>query len=143
MSEPVLYWESVNGGFISQPKYDTDAGIDLRSSKHFLLRAHDWAAVPTGVKVELPAGTVGFVCPRSGLAKNRGVTVLNSPGVIDEGYTGEIHVILVNHDEEDVLIEEGDRIAQLVITPRVKVELSQDAVVGGERGEKGFGSTGR
>jgi dUTP pyrophosphatase len=102
------------------------------------------AVIPTGVAVVIPEGHVGLCCPRSGLARHQGLTVLNAPGVIDEDYVGELGVIVINTDSATHVIKHGDRIAQLVITPVVytKVEIVNDLPVT-ERGARGFGSTGR
>ena len=122
-----------------------DAGVDLRSTVDVVIApCGDRAIVPTGVAVAIPAGYAGFIQPRSGLAAKHGVTVLNSPGLIDSGYRGELKVLLVNTDSvEPFVVSVGDRIAQLVIqavaTP-VFVEVSSlDDTV---RGAGGFGHTG-
>jgi dUTP pyrophosphatase len=125
-----------------------DAGADLRARDEAVLAAGGGRAlVPTGVCVAIPAGYAGFVLPRSGLALRHGVTCLNTPGLIDAGYRGEIQVILINHDPlEDYAVQRGDRIAQLVI---LRVEEAAFALVDeaglGEatRGPGGFGHTGR
>lgn len=105
------------------------------------------AEVPTGVAIALPAGHEGQVRPRSGLAARHGVTVLNAPGTIDEDYRGEIRVLLVNLGEADYSVQPGDRIAQLVVAPALRVTIAQvptDADLGPtRRGAGGFGSTGR
>ena len=100
--------------------------------------------IPTGVAAVIPEGHVGLCCPRSGLARNNGLTVLNAPGVIDEDYVGELGVIIVNHSSISQFITHGERIAQLVITPVVYtfVEVVNELPTT-ERGAHGFGSTGR
>jgi len=100
--------------------------------------------VLTGVAVKIPAGHVGLCCPRSGLARNFGITVLNAPGVIDEDYTGEMAVILVNHRLGDYHVKHGERIAQLVIVPvaYASIEIVTELPVT-ERGASGFGSSGK
>lgn len=102
--------------------------------------------IPIGIAVVLPEGHVGLCCPRSGLARHHGLTVLNSPGVIDEDYVGELGVIVINHSPSNrtYTVKHGERIAQLVITPVVypTVEIV-DALPTTERGAGGFGSTGR
>jgi len=112
-----------------------------------VLGAGERALVPTGLAIALPPGHEGQVRPRSGLASKQGVTVLNAPGTIDEDYRGELKVLLVNSSRESYAIQPFDRIAQLVVAPvtRVGVELVQDeAALGGtERGQAGFGSSGR
>lgn len=121
-----------------------DAGADLRSTIEVLISAHGRALVPTGVSIALPAGFVGLVHPRSGLAIRHGITVLNSPGTIDAGYRGEIMVALFNTSDEDYQVLAGDRIAQLLIQ---KVERANFVPVldlpESQRSSDGFGSTGR
>ena len=121
-----------------------DAGADLRSSVDVELRPFQRALVPTGVAIALPAGYVGLVHPRSGLAVKHGVTVLNAPGTIDSGYRGEIKVPLINLDPEcTVTFHPGDRIAQLVIERYVQARfIPADRLPGSDRAERGFGSTG-
>jgi dUTP pyrophosphatase len=124
-----------------------DAGADLMAREGAVLAAGGGRAlVPTGVAVAIPPGHAGLVLPRSGLALKHGVTCLNTPGLIDSGYRGELRVILVNHDpEQDYKVTRGDRIAQLVI---VRVEeadfslVSEDGLGAAERGSGGFGHTG-
>jgi dUTP pyrophosphatase len=130
------------------PSYatDGDAGADLVAREDVLLKAGGGRAiVPTGSAVAIPAGFAGFVQPRSGLALKHGVTCLNTPGLIDSGYRGELKVLLVNTDpSEDFQVRRGERIAQLVIQ---RVEhcafVAVDELPPSERGEGGFGSTGR
>jgi dUTP pyrophosphatase len=121
-----------------------DAGADLRSTTALTLAAGARAMVPTGVSIALPKGYVGLVHPRSGLAAKHGITVLNTPGTIDAGYRGEIIVILFNSSDTDFEVAAGDRIAQLVIQT---VELAKfvpvEKLPETERGETGFGSSGR
>ena len=104
----------------------------------------DRAIVGTGIAIHLPSGTEGQVRPRSGLAARHGVTVLNAPGTVDEDYRGEVKVILVNHGQEPFTIQSGDRIAQLVVQPvlRVSVEVTESEAPATARGAGGFGSTG-
>jgi dUTP pyrophosphatase len=100
--------------------------------------------VPTGIQIALPDGYVGLVHPRSGLAVKHGITVLNTPGTIDSGYRGEIQVILMNTSDEEFVFERGERIAQLVIQNYEKAEFVEVVQLPGtERGEGGFGSSGR
>lgn len=112
------------------------AGKDLRANFNYRLAPGEWKLVGTSEYNLVPEGHVGLVCSRSGLAL-RGVIVLNAPGIVDEDYRGEIKVILMNVGKDTYLVEEGERIAQLVITPCIPWDLA------GERGEGGFGSTGR
>lgn len=122
-----------------------DAGFDLRSSVDITLPAGGGRAlVPTGLAVAIPSGYAGFIQPRSGLALKHGVTCLNTPGLIDSGYRGELKVLLINHDPtDDFEIAPGERIAQLVIQ---RVETADFTVVddlpSSDRGAGGFGSTG-
>lgn len=120
-----------------------DAGMDLCSVEELVIPSGGRAMVHTGLSMMLPLGYEAQVRPRSGLALKRGVTVLNSPGTIDEGYRGEICVILANFGEEPFAIGKGDRIAQMVIAPCTRAEIVQvDALDDTERGVGGFGSTG-
>jgi len=121
-----------------------DAGIDLFAAAPCRLRPGERTLVSTGVAVAIPHGFAGFVQPRSGLAIKRGVGVLNSPGLIDAGYRGEISVILINTDRSsDLVLSRGDKVAQLVIMPVPEVELCEVAdLPHSERGTDGFGSTG-
>lgn len=101
------------------------------------------ALVPTGVAVEVPLGFEGQVRPRSGLALNRGITVLNTPGTIDPDYRGEIGVVLINLGEDVITLKNGDRIAQLIVSPVVKATFTEtDNLEPTTRGAGGFGSTG-
>jgi dUTP pyrophosphatase len=120
-----------------------DAGLDLRASEAVTLEPGDRRLVPTGLAVAIPEGHAGLVLPRSGLAMQKGVTVLNAPGLIDSGYRGELKVLLVNHGLEAIAIEHGERIAQLVIQPVTHARLVEvDRLPDSARGEGGFGSTG-
>ena len=125
-----------------------DAGADLyaREGAH-LAAGGGRALVPTGVVLALPVGYAGFVQPRSGLAFRHGVTCLNTPGLVDPGYRGELAVLLVNTDpSEDYEVRRGDRIAQLVVLAVEQAEFSlvdRDLLPGSERGEGGFGHSGR
>ncbi len=120
-----------------------DAGLDLHAAAAMTIAPGAWATVPTGLTIELPAGTEGQVRPRSGLAVRHGVTVLNAPGTIDEGYRGELGVILINHGPAPFEITPGARIAQLVVKPRLEVQVVEvDEVSATARGAGGFGSTG-
>lgn len=120
-----------------------DAGMDLHARERVLLRPSERTLVPTGIAVAIPVGWVGLIHPRSGLAAKHGLTVLNTPGTIDAGFRGEIKVILINLGDDVVVLERGDRIAQLVIQ---KVEIATIVEVESldetARGEGGFGSSG-
>lgn len=122
-----------------------DAGVDLRSSIDITLDPGQRALVPTGIAIAIPEGFAGFVQPRSGLALKHGITCLNTPGLIDSGYRGELKVLLINHDPRQAFeITKGERIAQLVIQ-RVEQPtfVEVDALDESERGAGGFGHTGR
>ena len=144
-----------------------DAGIDLRINlhpnqdpiqrfpdvkmeseadehDHLVLLPNQRILAPTGISVEIPEGCVGFVCPRSGLAWKEGVTVANSPGVVDSGFRGEIKVILVNHGFKPYRLVKNEKIAQLVILPFVRVVPTlTPTLLDSDRGQNGFGSSGR
>jgi dUTP pyrophosphatase len=132
---------------VTLPKYQTDhsAGLDLCAciDKDIILMPGERVLVPTGISIELPDGYEAQVRPRSGLAINHGVTVLNSPGTIDPDYRGEVKVILINLGKEPFVIKNGMRIAQMVISKfeRVEVEVVEE-LSQTRRGEGGFGSTG-
>lgn len=125
--------------------HDNDAGLDLRIAVDIIIPSGARVLVPTGIGVAIPAGHVGMVCPRSGLAANHGVTVLNAPGIIDAGYRGGVGVVLVNHGRAAARINRGDRIAQLVIVPVALpqvVHVDELPPADDGRGVGGFGSTG-
>ena len=129
------------------PNYETvaSAGMDLRAniSEPIVLKSLERTIVKTGLFIELPIGYEAQVRPRSGLAAKKGITVLNSPGTVDADYRGEIGVILVNLSNEDFVIENGERIAQLIIAKHERAEwISVEELSETSRGEGGFGSTG-
>jgi len=120
-----------------------DAGLDLHAAEAVTLAPGARALVPTGLALAIPAGFAGFVLPRSGLALRHGVTLLNTPGLIDAGYRGEIKVLLVNHGAEPVVLNRGDRVAQLVVQRVEQVALAPvSELPDSARGAGGFGSTG-
>jgi len=128
------------------PAYATEgsAGLDLRADEAVTLSPGERRLVPTGIAIQLPEGFEGQVRPRSGLALRHGVGMVNAPGTIDSDYTGEIGVILVNHGQEAVRFERGERIAQLVVARFERVSLAEvDALEATDRGAGGFGHTGR
>lgn len=138
----------VNRSSYPAPAYATEksAGMDLKANitEPVTLKPLERAMVPTGLFIALPDGTEAQVRPRSGLAAKHGITVLNTPGTIDADYRGEIKVILVNLSNEPFVINPGERIAQMVVARYEKVDWEQvDVLDGTERGEGGFGSTGR
>ena len=99
--------------------------------------------IPTGIAVAVPSGHVGLVAPRSGLAARHAISVVNGPGVVDAGYRGEINAILINHGIESVTFRRGDRIAQMLVTPIVDIDIVEvDTLPDSDRGEGGFGSSG-
>ena len=120
-----------------------DAGLDLYADVTMTIPAGKWEAIPTGVAMKMEDWQVGQVCPRSGLALKKGVTVLNAPGIIDSTFTGEIKVILINQSAQDFIVECGMRIAQLVIgTFHVEEMIEVVNLPESLRGAGGFGSTG-
>jgi dUTP pyrophosphatase len=123
--------------------YAGDAGLDLATCERVELAPGERAVAPTGLAVAIPDGFAGFVQPRSGLAARHGLAVVNSPGLIDSGYRGEIRVVLLNTDRERTFVAEpGERIAQLVVLPLPELELVVvDELPGSERGVRGFGSS--
>ena len=136
-----------HGEGLDLPAYATEhaAGFDLRAAveESVVLEPLARALIPTGFVFEIPEGYEGQIRPRSGLAFRKGITLLNSPGTVDADYRGEVKVLLINLGQEPVTIERGERIAQMVITPVVRVELVEvETVSTTARGEGGFGSTG-
>ena len=131
---------------LPMPRYqhEGDAGLDLPSRVDYVLEPGERALIPTGIAVAIPRGYAGFVLPRSGLASRHGIALVNSPGLVDSGYRGEMAIIMINTDKREAFhIKRGDRIAQLVIQEVVEattVRVSElDAT---SRGAGGFGSTG-
>ena len=128
---------------VPERAYDGDAGLDLAACDEVRLEPGERALVGTGLAVAIPEGYAGFVQPRSGLAARHGIAVVNSPGLIDSGYRGEIKVVLLNTDRERTFVAEpGERIAQLVVLPVPEVAVREvDELPGSERGVRGFGSS--
>jgi dUTP pyrophosphatase len=124
--------------------YQGDAGLDLTACERVELAAGDRAVVGTGLAVAIPDGHAGFVQPRSGLAERHGISIVNSPGLIDSGYRGELKVILLNTDRSrPFVVEPGMRIAQLVVLEIPELELVEtDELPAAERGVRGSGSSG-
>ena len=124
--------------------HKTDAGIDLYSAIDCVLKPYDRKLIPSGIKLAIPEGYAGFVQPRSGLAIKNGISLVNSPGLIDSGYRGEICIIMINLDKEiDFTIKKGDKICQLVIKKVEQANLIEvEDLDDSDRGEGGFGSTG-
>jgi dUTP pyrophosphatase len=137
----------INKSKHATPNYETEgaAGMDLRAniSEAIILKPLERAIVKTGLFIALPIGFEAQVRPRSGLAAKKGITVLNSPGTVDADYRGEIGVILVNLSKQDFVINDGERIAQLVIAKHERINWQEVTVLSQtERGSGGFGSTG-
>ena len=130
------------------PEYQSSeaSGFDLTAhvKKNLIIKPKEYQIIPTGLIMEIPKGYEGQIRPRSGLAAKENISVLNTPGTIDSDYRGEIKVIIYNHGNNDFTINNGDRIAQMVLTPVVKMEL-EEAIDLPEtvRGKGGFGSTGK
>jgi dUTP pyrophosphatase len=128
---------------VPERAYDGDAGLDLAACEQVVLEPGERATVGTGLAVAIPPGHAGFVQPRSGLAARHGIGVVNSPGLIDAGYRGELRVVLLNTDARDrFTVEPGMRIAQLVVLEVPQVELVEVAELpSSDRGVRGFGSS--
>ena len=127
---------------LPQSAHEGDAGLDLCSVAEVEIAPGDRGLVSTGFAIELPRGTEAEIRPRSGLALRHGVTVLNSPGTIDQGYRGEILVLLINHGKDTFRVSPGMKVAQLIIRRRVSIEVIEVAALSlTKRGESGFGST--
>lgn len=140
-----MHIEAINLTSIPLPVPATprSAGLDLKAAEYAIIPAGGRVLIKTGIKLAIPDGFVGLICPRSGLALKHGVTVLNAPGVLDADYRGEVGVILANFGERPFFVEPGDRIAQLLIQPVVRAELVPvEKLSESERGQGGFGSTG-
>ena len=132
---------------VSIPKYETagSSGMDIAAhiENNIIINPGEKALVSTGLSVAIPKGYEIQIRPRSGLAAKKSITVLNTPGTIDADYRGEIKVILINHSKEKFIIENGDRIAQMVVCPVIQAELEEVTELSNtERGSGGFGSTG-
>jgi len=137
----------VNKGHQPLPAYATEqsAGMDLRAniSNPIVLKPMERQLIPTGLHIALPAGYEAQVRPRSGLALKKGITVLNAPGTIDADYRGEVGVVLINLSQEDFVVNDGERIAQMVVARHEKADFIEVEVLDEtERGEGGYGHTG-
>ncbi|MGH3133227.1 MAG: dUTP diphosphatase [Gaiellaceae bacterium] len=132
------------GAVLPTQAYEGDAGLDLTACEDVTLGPGERASVGTGIAVEIPAGHAGFVQPRSGLAARHGITIVNSPGLVDSGYRGEVMVVLLNTDlGESFTVEAGTRIAQLVVLRVPEVDVVEvEALAESERGPRGHGSSG-
>ncbi|HEY2742520.1 MAG TPA: dUTP diphosphatase [Gaiellaceae bacterium] len=132
-----------DGATLPTRAYEGDAGLDLSACERVELGPGERAVVGTGLTVAIPDGHAGFVQPRSGLAARHGITILNTPGLVDSGYRGELKVVLLNTDRSELfVVEPGMRIAQLVVVPVALPEPREvTELADSERGEKGFGSS--
>ena len=133
---------------VTTPKYKTDgsSGVDLSAflEKKVVIKPNSSKLIPTGLQVAIPEELEIQIRPRSGLAAKENIGVLNSPGTIDSDYRGELKIILFNHGKEDFIINNGDRIAQMVLVPIIKMEFEEvDSLPDTVRGQGGFGSTGK
>jgi dUTP pyrophosphatase len=132
---------------LPMPRYqhEGDAGLDLPSRVDYVLGPGERAMIPTGIAVAIPRGYAGFVLPRSGLASRHGIALVNSPGLIDSGYRGELAIVMINTDKHSSFeIKRGNRIAQLVIQPVIEARTVQVKELDDtSRGVGGFGSTGK
>ena len=130
------------GAHVPERAHKTDAGFDIKARDNRLVKAHGGALLHTGLHVQLPHGTAGLLVSKSGLNVNHGIT---STGLIDEGYTGEIMVKLYNHSNENYLVHAGDKISQLVVIPVLyeDIHIMDSLDENTERGDKGFGSSGK
>lgn len=150
MKNKLKIYKKSNRETIKLPQYQTtgSSGLDLvanldQDSEQITIKPNKWEIIPTGITIELPDGCEAQIRPRSGLAYKYGVTVLNSPGTIDNDYRGEIKIILINHGNEDFIVKNGDRIAQMIISKYEQVELEEiEFLTETTRNDGGFGSTG-
>lgn len=123
--------------------HEGDAGMDLFSVEEVVLKPMERKLIHTGIRIQLPKNTEAQIRPRSGLALKNGITVLNTPGTIDEGYRGEIGIILINLGQEEFKVTQGMKVAQMVIKPTLTLDVEQVIELTlTDRGEGGFGSTG-
>lgn len=148
MKQNTVLIKKLNNNSFDLPKYQTEGsvGMDLSAfiENDILIKPNERELIPTGIALSLPQNIEGQVRPRSGLSLKYGITVLNSPGTIDSDYRGEIKIILINHGNEDFLIKNNDRIAQLVFNEVVKVSFKEVKDLDQtSRDQKGFGSTGK
>ena len=139
-----------NGKDLPIPKYQTNqaAGMDIYSAnpekEEIRIPPSEYKLIPTGISIGLPEGYEAQIRPRSGLAAKHGITVLNTPGTIDSDYRGEIKIILFNHGKEEFIINNNDRVAQMILMPIIKAELEEvEDLPKTFRGSGGFGSTGK
>lgn len=132
---------------LSLPAYKSDhaAGMDLRAAlkEPVTLKVDERKLIPTGLQIALPEGYEAQIRPRSGLAWRNGITMLNTPGTIDSDYRGEVKVLAINHGDESFIVQHGDRIAQMIVSPVQQCNIQEvDSLPDSSRGRDGFGSTG-
>lgn len=139
-----LIVEKVNDkAIIPNKAHKEDAGFDLYSVEDYVLQPGEYKSIDTGIRIQLPRNTEAQIRPKSGIANNFGVTVLNTPGTVDEGYTGNIQVILINLSKKPFEIKVGNKIAQMVIAPVYQVAIKEGGIdTNTDRGDGKFGSTG-
>ena len=150
MKNKLKIYKKSNRETIKLPQYQTtgSSGLDLvanlkQDTEQITIKPNKWELIPTGITIDLPDGCEAQIRPRSGLAYKYGVTVLNSPGTIDNDYRGEIKIILINHGHEDFIVKNGDRIAQMINSKYEQVELEEiEFLTETSRNDGGFGSTG-
>lgn len=135
----------IDAALLPSRAHEGDAGLDLYACEAAHIGPGERWGVGTGIAVEIPVGHAGLVLPRSGLAREHGISLVNSPGLIDSGYRGELRVLLLNNDPAETFrVVPGDRIAQLVLTPIAPAEpVAAAALTESARGDGGFGSSGR
>lgn len=148
MSIKVQLKRLVNAENLPLPKYMSAhaAGMDLYAAveNETIIKSSEWKLIPTGISIALPDGYEAQVRPRSGLALKQGVSVLNTPGTVDADYRGEVGVILMNHGKKDLIINRGDRIAQMIINKIERIEFEEvEELTETTRGSGGFGHTGK
>ncbi|MBU2496772.1 MAG: dUTP diphosphatase [Nanoarchaeota archaeon] len=140
---PIKIKKIVEYAILPKRAYEYDAGFDLYSSEENILKPNERKLVKTGIAIEMPLNYHAEIRPRSGLAIKHGITVLNAPATIDSGYRGEIQVILINHSDEEFLVNKGERIAQLLFSKVDSIAFEEvEELSDTTRGEKGFGSSG-
>jgi dUTP pyrophosphatase len=143
MSKNIQIKLLTNEALVPKKQHELDIGYDLASVENTTLLSKQVTLVRTGLSISLPAGVAGFVLPRSGLATKHQITLINSPGLIDPGYTGEILIPLINHSDVNYNISKQERVAQLVLVNSDNVEFDVvDELIVTERSSDGFGSTG-
>jgi dUTP pyrophosphatase len=139
----LLFMKCRENAVIPQYANPGDAGMDICAAESAIVPPGERRVVGTGLKMQLPPGTEAQIRPRSGLALKHGITLLNTPGTIDEGYRGELRIIIINHGSDTFTVEPGMRIAQMVVAPVLRVQLAEaELLTESVRGEGGFGSTG-